>query len=137
MDIRMIRFDIHGDDRGKLIALEEHKEIPFCTRRVYYIFDTLEGVCRGFHAHKELEQVLICVSGSCKILLDDGASKSVAELKSPDEGLYIAHDVWREMFDFSSDAVLVVLASMPYDESDYIRDYDDFLEYVHGKEEGR
>lgn len=130
----MIRFDIHGDDRGKLIALEEHKEIPFCPRRVYYIYGTHDGVRRGFHAHKELEQVLICVSGSCKILLDDGVDKSIVELKSPDEGLYIPNDIWREMFDFSSNAVLVVLASMPYDESDYIRDYDDFVRYVHVKE---
>ncbi len=137
MDIRMIRFDVNGDGRGKLVALEERKEIPFRLQRVYYIYDTREGVRRGFHAHKELEQVLVCVSGSCKILLDDGVERSVVELKSPDEGLYIAHDVWREMFDFSSDAVLVVLASMSYDESDYIRDYDEFLDYIHGGEVAR
>lgn len=134
MDIKTIRFEIHGDDRGKLIALEENKEIPFPIRRVYYIFDTLEGVRRGFHAHKELEQVLVCVSGSCKILLDDGSDTTIIDLNSPDEGLYIAHDIWREMFDFSKDAVLVVLASQPYDESDYIRNHDDFLTYVSGKE---
>lgn len=137
MDIQMIRFDVHGDGRGKLVALEERKEIPFRLQRVYYIYDTREGVRRGSHAHKELEQVLVCVSGSCKILLDDGVERSVVELKSPDEGLYIAHDVWREMFDFSSDAVLVVLASMSYDESDYIRDYDEFLDYIHGGEVAR
>ncbi len=130
MQITKYEFQSHGDDRGQLIALEACKDIPFEIRRVYYIFDTKQGVRRGFHAHKNLEQILICVHGSCKILLDNGAEKQVVVLDKNNEGLYIANNMWREMFDFSPDAVLLVLASQPYDESDYIRDYKAFLEFV-------
>lgn len=125
-------FASHGDARGQLIALEEGSDIPFPIKRVYYIFDTKEGVRRGFHAHKDLEQMLVCVKGSCRILLDDGISKATIDLDSPTKGLYIRDNLWREMFDFSADAVLLVLASKPYDESDYIRDYDAFLQSVKG-----
>ncbi len=130
MEIKKITFQIHGDDRGQLVALEENKEIPFDIKRVYYMYDTGEGVRRGFHAHKCLEQILICVHGTCKILLDNGTEKEIVNLDKPYEGLYVANDMWREMFDFSPDAVLMVLASELYDEADYIRDYDAFLEYV-------
>ena len=123
-------FSPHGDSRGQLIALEEFKEIPFSVKRVYYIYDTAPGVTRGFHAHKSLEQILICVRGSCKIRLDNGRETAVVPLDKPSEGLYIGHDMWREMFDFSPDAVLLVLASELYDEADYIRDYDEFLKYA-------
>lgn len=123
-------FQPHGDDRGQLVALEEFKDIPFEIKRVYYIYDTLEGVRRGFHAHKNLEQILICIHGSCKVLLDNGKEKKVVPLEKPYEGLYIANNMWREMFDFSPDAVLLVLASELYDEADYIRDYDIFLEEI-------
>lgn len=134
MEINLIHFEAHGDDRGQLIALEEGEEIPFCVRRVYYIFDTIEGVRRGFHAHKDLQQILVCVSGACKVLLDDGSERAVVDLDNPSKGLYVSHNMWREMFDFSSNAVLLVLASLPYDEADYIRNYDDFLNYVNGGE---
>ena len=120
----------HGDSRGQLVALEETKEIPFQIKRVYYIYDTLADVRRGFHAHKKLKQLLICVHGSCKVLLDDGTDKEIVTLDKPYEGIFIQSNMWREMFDFSSDAVLLVLASENYDESDYIRDYNKFLEYV-------
>lgn len=130
MEIKKIKFQIHGDDRGQLVALEENKEIPFDIKRVYYMYDTGEGVRRGFHAHKCLEQILICVHGNCKILLDNGTEKEIVPLDKPYEGLYVANDMWREMYDFSPDAVLMVLASELYDEADYIRDYDAFLEYV-------
>lgn len=123
-------FQPHGDDRGQLVALEEFKDIPFEIKRVYYMYDTAQGVRRGFHAHKNLEQILICIHGSCKILLDNGTEKKVVPLEKPYEGLYVSNDMWREMFDFSEDAVLMVLASELYDESDYIRNYDDFLQYV-------
>lgn len=123
----------HGDTRGQLVALEEKKEIPFDIKRVYYIYDTLEGVRRGFHAHKELKQLMICVHGSCKVLLDDGKDKEIVVLDEPYKGIFIQSNMWREMYDFSSDAVLLVLASEVYDESDYIRDYDKFIEYVNGK----
>lgn len=130
MQIIKHSFQPHGDSRGQLIALETLKDIPFEIKRVYYIYDTKSNVTRGLHAHKKLQQVLICVSGSCKILLDDGKEKSVVSLNSPTEGLFLSHNIWREMFDFSTDAVLLVLASEHYDESDYIRDYNEFLNYV-------
>lgn len=123
----------HGDARGQLVALEEKKEIPFDIKRVYYIYDTLQGVRRGFHAHKSLKQLLICVHGSCKVLLDNGKEKEVVVLDKPYEGIFIESSMWREMYDFSADAVLLVLASEVYNEEDYIRDYDKFLEYVNRK----
>ncbi|MFT4693837.1 MAG: dTDP-4-dehydrorhamnose 3,5-epimerase-like enzyme [Francisella sp.] len=127
---KLLNFNILGDGRGSLISLEQNKNIPFDIKRVYYIFGTTDNVSRGFHAHRDLEQVLICVSGSCKVLIDDGLMKEEVLLNSPDKGLLISGLVWREMFEFSSDCVLMVLASELYDESDYIRDYDDFLKEV-------
>ena len=123
-------FQPHGDERGQLVSLEEFKDIPFRVQRVYFMYDTAEGFVRGKHAHKELEQILVCIHGSCKILLDNGREKKIVPLEKPYEGLYVANDMWREMFDFSPDAVLLVFASELYDESDYIRDYDEFLKFV-------
>lgn len=130
MEYQVINFLEHGDNRGTLIALEQKKNIPFEIKRVYYMYDTKEGVRRGFHAHYNLEQVLVCVKGTCKILLDDGQKKEHVLLDSPNKGLYIKSTLWREMYDFSEDAVLLVLASELYDESDYMRDYEEFLRYV-------
>ena len=126
-------FQPHGDERGQLVSLEEFKDIPFQIKRVYFMYDTEKNVVRGKHAHKNLEQILVCVHGSCKILLDNGREKKIVPLEKPYEGLYVANDMWREMFDFSSDAVLMVFASEFYDESDYIRDYDEFLKFVEEK----
>lgn len=123
-------FQPHGDERGMLIALEELKDIPFRIKRVYYMYNTIEGVVRGHHAHKSLEQILVCIHGSCKIRLDNGYEKKVIPLEKPYEGLYVGNNMWREMFDFSPDAVLMVLASELYNEEDYIRDYDEFLKFV-------
>ena len=134
MEVKKYTFPPHGDDRGQLIAIEENKDIPFKVKRVYYIYDTLEGVRRGFHAHRNLEQILICVKGSCKIHLDDGYSTAEVLLDKPSEGLYISNATWREMYDFTPDAVLLVLASELYDEADYIRNYDKFIELVKNKE---
>lgn len=132
MQIVKYRFKPHGDERGQLIALEEMIDIPFLIRRVYYMYDTVEGVTRGYHAHKSLQQILVCVHGSCKIRLDDGKEVQVVTLDRPNEGLYVSNVVWREMFDFSPDAVLMVLASDLYDEADYIRSYDEFLSFING-----
>lgn len=134
MDIQKFCFKTHGDDNGTLVAIEECKDIPFYVKRVYYMYDTGSNVVRGRHAHKSLQQVLICVHGSCKIKLDDGKETEVISLNRPDEGIYLANNIWREMFEFSSDAVLMVLASDYYFESDYIRNYDEFLEYVKNQE---
>lgn len=123
-------FQPHGDERGQLIALEEYNDIPFHIKRVYFMYDTVTGVIRGKHAHKSLQQILVCVHGSCKIKLDNGREKKVVVLEKPYEGLYVANNMWREMYDFSPDAVLMVFASEVYDESDYIRDYDEFLKFI-------
>jgi dTDP-4-dehydrorhamnose 3,5-epimerase-like enzyme len=119
-----------GDERGSLISLETIKQIPFDIKRVYYIYGTQSGVARGFHAHKQLKQVAICVSGKCLMILDDGTKREELWLDSPDKALLIGDLVWREMHNFSEDCVLLVLASEHYDESDYIRDYETFLESV-------
>lgn len=123
-------FQPHGDERGQLVALEEFKDIPFEIKRVYYMYDTAPRVTRGYHAHKSLEQILICIHGSCKIRLDNGREKKIVPLEKPYEGLYVSNNMWREMFDFSEDAVLMVLASDYYREEDYIRDYEEFLRFV-------
>lgn len=129
-------FQPHGDERGQLVALEEFNDIPFRIKRVYYMYDTVSDVVRGHHAHKKLQQILVCVHGSCKIRLDNGHEKKVVALEKPYEGLYVANNMWREMFDFSPDAVLMVFASELYDESDYIRNYDEFLAFVKQSEAG-
>lgn len=131
---KLIDFDILGDARGSLISLEQYKNIPFDVQRVYYIFDTKEGVSRGFHAHRHLEQVVVCVKGRCRFLLDNGEMKEELVLNSPQQGLYIGHNLWREMHDFSEDCVLLILASDYYNEGDYIRDYDDFLALVNNND---
>ena len=130
MQVIKYAFQQHGDDRGMLVALEEYKDIPFEIKRVYYMYDTKKDVHRGFHAHKSLEQILICIHGSCKVLLDNGTEKKIVSFEKPYEGLYIANNMWREMYDFSEDAVLMVLASEYYKEEDYIRDYNEFLRMV-------
>ena len=129
MQVIKYMFQPHGDERGQLISLEEYNDIPFTIKRVYYMYDTAEGVVRGHHAHKSLEQILICIHGSCKVKLDNGKETKVVHLEKPYEGLYVSNNIWREMYDFSPDAVLMVLASEIYDEKDYIRDYEEFLRF--------
>lgn len=128
--IRFIDLPSLGDERGSLVAIEANKHIPFEVKRVYYIFGTQSGVSRGFHAHKNLQQLAVCVAGKCRMLLDDGVNKESVWLDSPTKGLMIGNNVWREMHEFSDDCVLLVLASEHYDESDYIRDYSEFCSAV-------
>ena len=128
--IQWIHFPLLGDERGSLVALETGKIVPFDIKRVYYIFATQKDVARGFHAHKNLKQVAVCVTGKCRMVLDNGKIRQDAWLDSPTKGLLISDLVWREMHDFSEDCVLLVLASEHYDENDYIRDYQDFLNKV-------
>ena len=128
--IQWIKLPRLSDDRGSLIALEAEKHIPFVIKRVYYIFGTKVDVARGFHAHKALKQVAVCVSGKCKMKLDNGHEQTEVWLDSPDKCLLIEDLIWREMYDFSEDCVLLVLASEHYDEADYIRDYEGFLKQV-------
>ncbi|TLT05299.1 sugar 3,4-ketoisomerase [Aliarcobacter cibarius] len=127
---KLLNFKKLGDNRGSLIAIEEGYNANFDIKRVYYIFDTKEGVERGFHAHINLKQICIAVKGSCTFVLDNGKTRKEIKLDNPNQGLLIEGLIWREMKNFSSDCVLVVLASEHYDESDYIRDYDKFLKVV-------
>lgn len=128
--IKLIDFIPLGDERGSLVSLEGNKSIPFDIKRVYYIFATQAGVARGFHAHKQLKQVAVCVTGSCRMVLDNGKEQESVWLGSATKGILIEDMVWREMHDFSDDCVLLVLASEHYDESDYIRNYDEFKSAV-------
>ena len=128
--IKTINFPPLGDDRGSLVALESFKTVPFEIKRVYYIFGTKEGVARGFHAHKSIKQVMVCVTGSCNILLDNGLKREEVLLDSPTKGLLIEDLIWREMQSFSPDCVLIILANEYYKENDYIRDYQEFLSAI-------
>lgn len=133
MQLVKIPFPTHTNDTGSLSFFEAEKHIPFPIRRVYYIYDVQSGARRGFHAHKNLKQVLFCIHGSCKLLLDDGKEQQTVHLTSPSEGVLLEGVIWREMYDFSDGAVLAVLASEYYDEADYIRNYEDFLSYIKGE----
>lgn len=130
MNYRLIEMPVHGDKRGKLVALEAKQDIPFDIKRVYYMFDTLPNESRGFHAHSKLEQVIIAMDGVCRFILDDGEKRESVLLNRPDVGLYIGPGMWGEMHDFSYGCKLVVLASEHYDENEYIRNYDDFLKTI-------
>jgi dTDP-4-dehydrorhamnose 3,5-epimerase-like enzyme len=113
---QIINFNIKGDERGSLVAIEQLKDIPFEIKRVFYIFNSDEHITRGQHSNIHSEQVLICVSGNCKIRLDNGKEKEIVELKDKNQGLFIGQMIWREMFDFSEDCVLLVLASEYYNQ---------------------
>ena len=128
--IKIINFPSIGDDRGSLVAMETIDKVPFEIKRVYFIFETLKDVSRGFHAHKQLKQIAICVSGKCRMVIDDGRNREEVWLDSPSKGLLLDNNLWREMHEFSEDCVLLVLASEHYNESDYIRSYDDFKRAV-------
>jgi dTDP-4-dehydrorhamnose 3,5-epimerase-like enzyme len=128
--IKFLDIKTLGDERGHLIALENNKSIPFDIKRVYYLTDTQPGVPRGFHAHKELTQVAVCVSGRCLMKMNDGHTQEEVWLDAPDKAIVIEKMIWHEMHDFSSDCVLLVLASDFYDEQDYIRNYEVFVEQV-------
>lgn len=127
---QLLDFEVIGDNRGSLVSLEKGRQVPFEIKRVYYIFGTLPAVSRGFHAHKQLRQLAVCVSGKCRMLMDNGVTKKEVWLDSPKKGVLINNLIWREMHDFSEDCVLVVFASHEYDEADYIRNYEEFMSVV-------
>lgn len=131
---KLVEFKVIGDDRGSLIALEQGLNIPFSIKRAYYIFSTKSNVSRGFHAHRRLQQLAVCVSGKCRMVLDDGRTREDVWLDSPTKGLLISNMIWREMHEFSEDCVLMVFASEYYNESDYIRDYNQFIKEVKNAE---
>jgi hypothetical protein len=124
--VRLIDLPVCSDDRGRLTALEADTDIPFAIERVYYLYDVPGGESRAGHAHHALQQVLIAVSGSFRVLVDDGRSRAYLTLNRPFQGLHLSHMVWREIDDFSSGAVCLVIASDHFDEADYIRDYAAF-----------
>lgn len=114
---------------GNITIVEGEKNIPFEIKRVYYLYDVPGGEARGGHAHKELYQLIVAAGGSFDVLLDDGANKKIVTLNRPDYGLMVVPGIWRELFEFSSGATCLVMASHTYDENDYIRDYSEFLAY--------
>lgn len=117
---------IHNE-AGNLTAVQNGNEIPFAIKRIYYLYDVPGGETRGGHAHKNLQQLIIAASGSFDVILDDGKIKKTVTLNRPNFGLYITPGIWRELVNFSSGAVLLVLASMEYTESDYLRNYQEYL----------
>ncbi len=123
---RKLQFADLGDERGKLVVAEGEIDIPFLINRVFYIYGSDNEVVRGQHANRNSEFVLINVAGSSKVMITDGENKEVVTLSRPMEGLYIPKMVWKEMYDFSPDSVLLVLASTHYDGSEYIRDYEEY-----------
>lgn len=122
--IQLPRFE---DTRGVLSFVESQRHVPFEIRRIYYLYDVPIGFGRGAHAHRQLEQLFIAMSGRFDVILDDGMQKMRYTLSRPDQGLYVAPMMWRELENFSAGAVCLVLASLLYDEADYIRNYNDFL----------
>lgn len=126
----LIDFKIMGDERGSLIALESNRQIPFDVKRVFYIYGTQPDVPRGNHSHYKTKQFLVSVAGSCKVTLDNGMTKETFDLNKPNIGLFQDALIWGTMHDFSADCVLLVMADQYYDASDYISDYDKFLEVV-------
>lgn len=130
MDIKLLELDEKIGDKGTLIALEGLKSLPFDIKRIYYMYNVPWGKARGFHAHRDLQQLHVCVSGSCRILLDDGRERAEVLLDRPNLGLLLDRPLWREIYDFSKDCVLLVLVDKYHAEEDYIRDYNLFLQSV-------
>lgn len=126
----ILEFPDLGDERGKLVVVEGEKQIPFAINRVFYIYDSDDTVIRGQHANRISEFVLINVSGKSKVRIDDGKEECIVELNRPGMGLYLSAMLWKDMYDFSEDSVLLVLASTHYDGEEYIRNYDDYLKEI-------
>lgn len=124
---KFIRFKQLGDDRGHLVVIEGQKDIPFEIARVFYIYGSDVDVVRGKHANRKSEFVLINVSGTSKIKVDNGTTSEIFELNEPHTGIYIPKMVWKDMYDFSSDSVLLVLSNEKYEPDEYIRDYEEYV----------
>jgi len=133
MELKFYDFAVKGDQLGSLIAIEGNRDVPFDIKRAYYIWDTKPYVTRGRHAHRHLDQVLICVKGWFKLTLDDGHERREMWMDEPSLGVHIGPMVWREMANFSESSLILVLASEHYDETDYIRNYADFLKELRGE----
>ncbi len=128
-DCKLIDLRKISDPRGNLTVIEENLDIPFEIKRVYYLYDVPGGESRGAHAHKELYQLLVAANGSFSVTLDDGNDKIIYNLKRPYYGLLIVPGIWRDLDDFSSGSICLCLASEHYEADDYIREYQEFLDY--------
>lgn len=124
---KILEFPELGDERGNLVVIEGGIQIPFDIQRIFYIYGSDDTVVRGQHANRQSEFVLINVSGTSKVRVDDGYEERIIELNKPKMGIYLDKMVWKDMYDFSPDSVLIVLANTHYDGSEYIRDYDEYL----------
>ena len=133
LNTALIDFPKITDPRGNLTVAQAHTDVPFSIKRAYWVYDVPAGECRGGHAHKLCKEILIALSGSFHVTVDNGEEQKTVLLNHPYQGLLIDTDVWRTLDDFSSGAVCLVLASEPFDEDDYIREYDDFLRYLADK----
>jgi oxalate decarboxylase/phosphoglucose isomerase-like protein (cupin superfamily) len=129
MNYKIIDIPKINNTKGN-IGVIENNTIPFDVKRVYYLFDVPSGAKRGGHAHKKLKQVILAISGSFDVVLKDGKSKEIITLNRPDKGLLIENNIWRELENFSSGSVCLVLASEEFSENDYIRSYKDYLSFV-------
>lgn len=127
---KMIEFKQNGDDRGKLVVVEGMKDIPFEIKRIFYIYGSDTTVVRGQHANRRSQFVLINVCGSSKVRVTDGKKEEIFLLDKPHTGIYIPKMLWKDMYDFSEDSILLVLASEAYDSSEYIRDFDEYIKEV-------
>lgn len=132
---RILEFKDLGDERGNLVVVEGETDIPFEIKRVFYIYGSDSEVIRGKHANRKSEFVLINVSGTSKVKVDNGFETEIVELNRPRMGLYLPAMLWKDMYDFSEDSVLLVIASEHYDGKEYIRDYDEFIKEVGGSNE--
>ena len=136
--IKFFEFNQMGDDRGHLVVVEGNKDVPFDIKRIFYIYGSDKDVVRGQHANRKSEFVLINVSGHSKVKVRDGkGNEAVFALNKPHTGIYLPRMIWKDMYDFSEDSVLLCIASETYDPSEYIRNYDDYVKEVGGGECGK
>lgn len=133
--VQLLEFPQRGDERGHLVVVEGNQDVPFDIQRIFYIYGSEHDIVRGQHANKKTEFVLINVAGTSKVRVDDGkGNEAVFSLNRPHTGIYLPKLVWKDMYDFSEDSVLLCLASEHYDPDEYIRSYDEFVEYVNNED---
>ncbi|WP_375585583.1 FdtA/QdtA family cupin domain-containing protein [Cyclobacterium xiamenense] len=128
-DCTLVKLAKNHSDRGNITAVTQEKQVPFSIERVYYLYDVPGGEARGGHAHRNLQQLVVAASGSFDLIIDDGCVRRTFHLSRPYVGVYLPSGIWREIDNFSSGSICLVLASLPYDERDYIRDYNEFVQW--------
>jgi dTDP-4-dehydrorhamnose 3,5-epimerase-like enzyme len=128
-ECRIVELPQFAQPNGSLTPVHGLEEVPFEIQRIFYVYDVVAGATRGGHAHRQLEQFIVCIIGSVTVLVDDAAERRELELNRPHQGLYVPTDIWADLVDFSGGAVALVLASLPYDEGEYIRDYHMFVRH--------